>query len=77
MLHNGDPVYECAEGNDLALSHTHICLERAGITVIGIYPGDDANLEVKLKLFFPIYLSVPATTYQTNSAISEEVDLIN
>lgn len=54
VLHDGDPVYEGAEGNDLTLSHTHIRrLERAGITVIGVYLGDDADLVVKLKRLFP------------------------
>jgi hypothetical protein len=54
VLHDGDPVYEGAEGNDLTLSHTHIRrLERAGITIIGIYLGDDADLMVKLKRLFP------------------------
>jgi len=54
VLHDGDPVYEGAEGNDLTLSHTHIRrLERAGIAVIGVYLGDDNELITKLKRLFP------------------------
>jgi len=54
VLHDGDPVYEGAEGNDLTLSYTHIRrLERTEITVIGVYLGDDADLVVKLKRLFP------------------------
>ena len=38
----------------MTLSHTHIRrLERAEITVIGVYLGDDADLVVKLKRLFP------------------------
>jgi hypothetical protein len=54
VLHDGDPVYEGAAGNDLTLSHTRIRrLERAGITVIGVYLGEDADLAAKLKRLFP------------------------
>jgi hypothetical protein len=54
VCHDGDPVYEGAGGNDLTLSHTRIRrLERAGIAVIGVYLGDDAELAAKLKRLFP------------------------
>jgi hypothetical protein len=53
VLHDDDPVYEGAEGNDLTLIQEHIRrLERAGITVIGVYLGDDSELIAKLKRYF-------------------------
>ncbi len=53
VLHDGDPVYDGMDGSDLLLSQGHIRrLERSGITVLGIYLGDDRELIGKLKQLF-------------------------
>lgn len=54
VLHDGDPVFEGPEGDDLALSQAYLRkLERQGLTVIGVYLGDDEEMIANVKRLFP------------------------
>jgi nitric oxide reductase activation protein len=57
VLHDGDPVYDGADGSDLLLSLAHIRhLERSGVSVIGVYLGEDGELIAKLRRLFPLLI---------------------
>jgi hypothetical protein len=53
IIHDGEPVYNGALGNDYTLSLERLrCLERQGITPIGLYLGESCN-QAQLDALFP------------------------
>jgi hypothetical protein len=54
VIHDGDPVYRGAEGNDFELSRAFIqCMTEEGILVIGLYLGDNEEWRpTKLEVLF-------------------------
>ena len=53
VLHDGEPVYSGRLGNDYTLSLERLrCLERQGITPIGLYLGEGCNM-AQLEALFP------------------------
>jgi len=53
VIHDGEPVYNGGLGNDYQMSLVRLrCLERQGITPIGLYLGESCNMD-QLEALFP------------------------